>query len=535
MSKVTFATHSMLSDASSLMSFESIMDSANEILWGPIMILALVGTGLYLTIRLRFVQLLQFKHSLRCVSGRYDNPEETGDITHFQALCSALSATIGTGNIAGVATAIALGGPGAVFWMWVTAVVGMATKFTSCSLALKYRVVHEDGSTSGGPMYFLDQGLNLRFLGRAFALFAALAAFGAGCMVQSNSVADGLGMILPQNWQIAKIGSEIPFIGGTLIFKISIGVILSVMVGVVIIGGIKRIAKVASKIVPLMCVIYVGGALVILVKNAGAVPSAFVEIFQYAFTPFAAGAGFLGAVLARTIQKGVARGVFSNESGLGSAPIAHAAAKTSEPVREGMVAMLGPFIDTILICTMTALVIITTGSWHVRSDEGELLYGPGAAGLPMKIMLDGTGVQVIGPVGDDPVPYRDKEGQPYLMPTGASLTVNAFESQLPSIGKWIVAIGLIFFAYSTMIAWSYYGDRSCEYLFGSWSVVPYRYVFCFFVILGTVGGLDLIWVIADNLNALMAVPNLIALIVLSPWVVKETVSYLRRMREAEEV
>jgi len=318
-----------------------------------------------------------------------------------------------------------------------------------------------------------------------------LAAFGAGCMVQSNSVADGLGMILPQAWQIAKIHSEIP--------------------------------------------VYVGCAMVILVKNAVAVPNAFVEIFHYAFTPFAAGAGFLGAVLARTIQKGVARGVFSNESGLGSAPIAHAAAKTHEPVREGMVAMLGPFIDTILICTMTALVIITTGSWHVRSDDGELLYGPGAAGLPMKITLEGTGVQVIGTVGDDPVPYRDKEGQPYIMPTGASLTVRAFESQLPNVGKWIVAIGLIFFAYSTMIAWSYYGDRSCEYLFGSRSITPYRYVFCFFVILGTVGGLDLTWVIADNLNALMAAPNLIALIGLSPWVVKETVSYLRRMREAGEI
>ena len=275
--------------------------------------------------------------------------------------------------------------------------------------------------------------------------------------------------------------------------------------------------------------------MIILVKNAGAVPDAIVEIFRYAFTPFAAGAGFVGVVWARTIQKGVARGVFSNESGLGSALIAHAAAKTKEAAREGMVAMRGPFIDTILICTMAALVIITTGSWHVRSDDGELLYGPGVAGLPMKITLEGTGVQVIGKGGAKAVPYRDANGEVYRLPTGASLTVRAFEADLAGIGKWIVAIGLIFFAYSTMITWSYYGDRSCEYLFGSRSIQPYRYVFCFFVILGTVGGLDLIWVIADNLNALMAVPNLIALIGLSPLVVKETVDYLRRMREAGEV
>lgn len=518
-----------------MQTFGNLMDAINGVVWGPLMIILLVGTGLYLTLRLGFVQFRYFRHSLKCISGKYDDPEEEGDISHFQALCAALSATIGIGNIAGVATAIALGGPGAVFWMWVTALVGMATKFTSCSLALRYRVIHPDGSASGGPMYFLERGLNLKWLGILFALFAGIASFGIGCAVQSNSVADGLLTVMPQRLQEARIDASVPIVGGTLLVKPAIGIFLAFMVWIVIVGGIRRIAQVASKIVPFMCVVYILGAVIILLRNAGGVPEAVSQIFRYAFTPMAAGGGFVGAVLSRTIQKGVARGVFSNESGLGSAPMAHAAAKTKEMVREGFVAMLGPFIDTIIVCTMTALVIITTGAWQVHSESGELLYGPGGKGLPTKISLRGKGVQVIGTIGEDPEPFLDANGNPYELPTSASLTATAFETGLPKIGHWIVAFGLIFFAYSTMIAWSYYGDRCFEYLLGPRAITPYRYLFCLFAIIGTISGLDLVWTIADNLNALMAIPNLIALLGLAGVVVRETKDYIRRMREEGEV
>lgn len=506
------------------------MDTVNGFVWGPGMIVLLVGTGLWLTFRLRFIQLRGFKHAVLCISGKYDDPEEEGDISHFQALCAALSATIGTGNIAGVATAIALGGPGAVFWMWVTAIVGMATKFTSCSLALKYRVLHEDGSASGGPMYFLEKGLKLKWLGIIFALFAGLASLGIGCAVQSNSVVDGLLTVLPETFQNHRIGSDVAVIGGTLIVKPVIGVLLAFLVGIVIIGGIKRIAGVASKIVPLMCVVYVTGALIILFKNITLLPDAFMQIIDYAFKPIAVGGGFVGVVMARTIQKGVARGVFSNESGLGSAPMAHAAAKTKEMAREGFVAMLGPFIDTIVICTMTALVIIVTGVWQVKGPDGEVLYGPEGKGVPIKIVSNGEKIQVIGTCGQEPEPFLNDAGVPYKLPTGAALTATAFEAGFPGVGHWIVAFGLVFFAYSTMIAWSYYGDRCFEYLFGAKAVTPYRYIFCVFVFLGTIGGLDLVWTIADNLNALMAVPNLIGLLGLSGVVLKESNSYMHRIR-----
>ena len=527
-------------------SIEELMGNINGVVWGPIMIVFLVGTGLYLTIRLGFVQIRYIKHAFLCISGKFDNPEEEGDISHFQALCAALSATIGTGNIAGVATAIALGGPGAVFWMWVTAFVGMATKFTSCSLALKYRKLHPDGSASGGPMYFLEKGLNLKWLGILFALFAGFASFGIGCAVQSNSVVDGLLGVLPQALQENRIGADVPIIGGTLLIKPILGIILAFMVWVVIVGGIKRIANVASKIVPFMCVVYIFGALAILFNNISLIPEALGQIFHYAFEPMAVGGGFVGVVMARTIQKGVARGVFSNESGLGSAPMAHAAAKTKEMVREGFVAMLGPLIDTIIICTMTALVIIITNAWQVTSDTGELLYGPGGKGLPTTVEIHGKHVQVIGSVSDNPEPYirnnYETEAEKYYkLPTGASLTREAFGKGLPikignlKLGEIIVAFGLIFFAYSTMISWSYYGDRCFEYLLGEKAILPYRYLFCVFVVIGTISGLDLIWTIADNLNALMAVPNLIALLGLSGIVVKETKDYIKRMKESGEL
>jgi AGCS family alanine or glycine:cation symporter len=505
------------------------MGTLNDWVWGPPMVVLLIGTGLFLTVRLRFVQLRHFGHAVACISGKYDDPEEQGDITHFQALCAALSATIGTGNIAGVGIAIAVGGPGAVFWMWVTALVGMATKFSSCALAVRYRVVHPDGSASGGPMYYLQRGLKLRWLGIIFALFASVASLGIGCAVQSNSVTDGLLSVAPESWQETTLGDNVPVLGGQPLLKPIIGVVLAVLVGVVTIGGIRRIATVASRIVPFMCVAYVAGALFILIKNAGTVPGAFAQIFRYAFAPMAVGGGFMGAVVARTMQKGVARGVFSNESGLGSAPIAYAAAKTTEMAREGFVAMLGPFIDTILICTLTALVIITSGVWQVRSDSGELLYGPGGKGLSLEWDVDGEEILVVGAVGDDPKPFLDAAGEPYPIPTSASLTASAFEHSIPKVGGVIVAFALVFFAYSTMITWSYYGDRCFEYLFGPRSIVPFRYVFCAFAFLGTIGGLNLVWTVADNLNALMAIPNLVGLLGLSGVVVAESRDYVGRI------
>ncbi len=430
--------------------------------WGVPSIIFLVGTGLYLTIKMRFIQFRGLKHAFQLVGGKYDKKSDPGEVTHFQALSTALSATIGTGNIAGVATAIAFGGPGAVFWMWITAVVGMATKFTSCTLALKYREYHQDGSISGGPMYTLKNGLHMPKMGMAFAIFTLIASFGIGNMVQANSVADGLGYIFPL---VAEDDH-----------RLYLGVILAMLVGLVIIGGIKRIAKVASRIVPFMAVIYCGAALLILILNIEKIPSAFATIINLALNPYAAGGGAIGAA----IQYGVARGVFSNEAGLGSAPMAHAAAQTSEPVREGLVAMLGPFIDTIIICTMTALVIVIMGAWG--------------------------------------------EARPEAL-KGAALSAYAFEQGLGKFGGWVVGIGLMFFAFSTIIAWSYYGDRSAEFIFGKRAILPYRIAYTVLVVVGAYVPLQLVWNFADIANILMAVPNLISLILLAGLVKKLSDKY----------
>lgn len=438
-------------------------------LWGIPAIVLLVGTGLYLTIRLGFIQFRGFKHGIDLVRGKYDKKEDEGEVSHFQALATALSATIGTGNIAGVATAITLGGPGAVFWMWITALVGMASKYTSCTLALKYRVVHEDGSISGGPMYTLANALNMKWLGVLFAVFTLIASFGIGNMVQANSVVDGLNYIP----EISRLFADKDDL------NLLVGIIMAVCVGLVIIGGIKRIAKVASRIVPFMAIFYCLAALIILVMHITEIPAAFATIFNLALNPWAAGGGAVGAA----IQYGVARGVFSNEAGLGSAPMAHAAAKTTEPVREGLVAMMGPFIDTIIICSMTALVIVIMGAW-----------------------------------GDArPVAYE-----------GASLTAYAFEQGLGKYGSWVVGFGLVFFAFSTIIAWSYYGDRSAEFLFGERAVLPYRIVYTVLVVIGAAIPLKLVWNIADITNILMAVPNLVSLILLAGLVKKLTDDYFSR-------
>lgn len=434
--------------------------------WGIPSIVLLVGTGLYLTVRLRLVQLRGFGHSLALIGGRYDRARDPGEVTHYQALSAALSATIGTGNIAGVATAIAFGGPGAVFWMWVTALVGMATKYTSCTLALKFRTIHPGGEVSGGPMYTLRHGLGMPALGAAFAVFALIASFGIGNMVQANSVVDGLGYIAPQ------VGE----------FKLAIGVVMALSVGLVIIGGIKRIARVASRIVPFMAITYCGAALFILALNVEKVPAAIATIINHALNPWAFGGGAIGAAL----QYGVARGVFSNESGLGSAPMAHAAARTKEPVREGLVAMIGPFIDTIVICTMTALVIIIMGAWGDAKPEA----------------FD-----------------------------GAALSAYAFQLALGRTGAWVVGLGLAFFAYSTIIAWSYYGDRSAEYLFGERAVLPYRIIYTVLVVVGAYVPLKLVWNFADIANMFMAVPNLVSVILLSGLTVRLSDDYFGRMKK----
>lgn len=441
------------------MSFSEIIGEIGNFAWGPVSIVLLVGTGLFLTIRMGLIQVRGIRHALALISGKYDKKDSPGDISHFQALSTALSATIGTGNIAGVATAIASGGPGAVFWMWVTALVGMATKYTSCTLGMKYRKQNRDGSFSGGPMYYLEYGLKQKWLGKAFAFFTIIASFGIGNMVQSNSIAE-------------------PLYSSFAIPKWITGVILALVVGAVIIGGIKRIARVASVVVPFMAIIYVVMSLMIIFMNYSNIPHVFSLIFESAFSPASAIGGFAGATVAEVIRYGVARGVFSNESGIGSAPMAHSAAKTEYPVREGLVAMVGPFIDTIIICSMTAFVILDAGTY----TSGK---------------------------------------------TGTVLSAMSYNQTLPVIGGLVVSFGIIFFAFSTIIAWSYYGDRTAQYLFGDRSVKYYHYVYVLAIVVGAVSQLEIVWNISDTTNGLMILPNLIALIGLSGVVARETKIYFK--------
>jgi AGCS family alanine or glycine:cation symporter len=435
----------------------------SDILWrNPFTLLVLLGTGFYLTIRMGLVQVRGFRHATALISGKYSCKTDVGEVSHFQALSTALSATVGTGNIAGVATAITLGGPGALFWMWVTAVFGMATKFTECTLSLKFRQVSEDGEIAGGPMYTLLHGLNMKRTAGLFALFALIASFGIGNMVQANSVIDGLGYIFPELHAYRWI----------------IGCVLATLVGLVILGGVKRIARVASTIVPFMAILYISAALLVLINHVAEIPAAFALIFKLALNPWAVGGGAVG----EAIRWGVARGLFSNEAGLGSSPMAHAAARTNEPVREGLVAMLEPFIDTLVICTMTGLVIVVTGAWQ---ESGEALKG-------------------------------------------AALTAHAFGSSLGDAGAWVVGGGLTLFAYSTIIAWSYYGDRSAYFLFGQRAVLPYRVLYTILVVIGAGVPLNLVWNIADITNILMAIPNLLGLILLAGLVKKLKDEYFSR-------
>ncbi|NPA94574.1 MAG: sodium:alanine symporter family protein [Thermodesulfobacteria bacterium] len=436
------------------MNLDQIISHINAFVWGPYMLALLVGTGVYLSIRLGFIQFTKLLPALRLLTKGRKSQEGQGDITPLQALTTALSATIGTGNIAGVATAIFLGGPGAIFWMWICAVFGMATKYAEAVLAVKYRRVLPDGTMQGGPMLYISEGLGLKWLGWLFALMGSIAAFGIGSMVQSNSVA----VVIKDHWNVPEWAT---------------GIILALLTGAVIIGGIKRIGKVTEKLVPFMGFFYVLGALIILVSNFSKVPEALALILKHAFSPAATAGGFAGAGVAQAIRYGVARGVFSNEAGLGSAPIAHAAAKTNDPVRQGLIAMTGVFFDTIIICTMTALVILTTGAWT-------------------------KGI------------------------TSSSLTYSAFEAGLPGIGGYIVTVGLAIFAYSTMIGWAYYGEECIEYILGIKARMPYRFIFCTVIALGAFQKVDLVWNLSDTMNGAMAIPNLIGLLGLSGVLVQET-------------
>lgn len=425
--------------------------------WGPPMLILLVGTGFWLTFALRGLQFRKLGYALYlALVKRKEDTDEPGDITHFQALMTALSATVGTGNIAGVATAIAVGGPGALFWMWITGLVGMATKYAEAVLAVKYRVVDEYGEMSGGPMYYISQGLKMPWLGTVFAIFASVAAFGIGNMVQSNSVADAVAT----TYSIPHMVS---------------GIVLMACTAAVVLGGIKKIGKVTGTLVPIMIVFYVSGAMYIILANITEVPAALVFIVKQAFNPTAAVGGFAGASIMLAIRMGVARGVFSNESGLGSAPIAAAAAQTKSPITQALVSMTQTFIDTIIVCTMTGLVLILSGLW----SSGE---------------------------------------------TGAALTTLAFAAEMPG-GAHVVTIGIILFAYSTILGWCYYGEKSIEYLFGVKAVMPYRIVFVLFVGVGAMAKLSFVWNLSDTMNGLMAIPNLIGLLFLTPVVVSETKKY----------
>ena len=433
-----------------------------SLIWGPWLLILLLGTGCWLTFSLKGIQVRQIFYSLRLTFSK--EREGEGDISHFGALMTALAATVGTGNIAGVSIAVALGGPGAIFWMWLTGLVGMATKYSEGFLAVKYRQVNLKGEISGGPMYYLEKGLGQKWLAICFAFFGAMAAFGIGNMVQANTTAQALSRFL---------GINTFFVGG----------VMMLLTAMVIIGGIKRIAETASYLVPIMVVIYFLGSLIIILNNLDHLGAGISIILQDAFTGTAATGGFAGASLANTIRYGVARGLFSNESGMGSAPIAAAAAKTNQPSKQALVSMAGTFIDTLVVCSLTALTLSSTGVWV----SGE---------------------------------------------TGVALTLQAFSSGLPGLwGNLIVTIATVTFAFSTILAWEYYGEKCFEYLFGEKHILFYRYAWIVFVFVGAQIKLEMVWNFADAMNALMAVPNLIGLILLSGTLVKGTQSFEKGIRE----
>jgi uncharacterized transporter HI_0883 len=446
------------------MSITTILSAIDSFIWGPPLLILLVGTGLYLTLRLGFLQIRYLPRALRYLFQR-DANKGKGDVSSFAALCTALAATIGTGNIVGVATAVQAGGPGAIFWMWLVALLGMATKYAECLLAVKYRVRDRNGFMAGGPMYYIERGLGLKWLARLFAVFGVLVAFfGIGTFPQVNAITHAM-----------QDTFNIPII--------ITAVVVTLLVALIILGGVKRIATASSLIVPFMAIFYVSVSIVILAINYDKLPAAIELVIHSAFEPQAALGGAVGFTVMKAIQSGVARGIFSNESGLGSAPIAAAAAQTKEPVRQGLISMTGTFLDTIIVCTMTGLVLVITGAWS----------------------------------------------NPEL--AGASVTNYAFAQGLgTSFGATVVTIGLLFFAFTTILGWCYYGERCFVYLVGIRGIRLYRWIFIILVGTGSFLTLDLIWILADIVNGLMAFPNLVALIGLRKVIISETKDYFERLK-----
>jgi len=445
----------------------ALLNQIDSFVWGPPLLVLLVGTGIFLSFRLGFLQIFRLPRSLKLIFSAENQGE--GDIDSFKALCTALAATVGTGNIVGVATAIKAGGPGAILWMWIAAFFGMATKYAEGCLAVKYRTVDDKGQISGGPMYYIENGLGRAYrpLAIAFAFFGVLVAyFGIGTFAQVNSIV-----------QITQLNAGIP-VEYT-------AVVLTILVAAITLGGLQSIAKTASKVVPAMAVIYMVSTLGFLVIFADKVPGAIAEVFYDAFHPTAAVGGFLGASVLFAMRNGVARGVFSNESGLGSAPIVAAAAKTKWPAEQGMVSMTGTFIDTIIICTMTGLVVVISGLWKTDLN-------------------------------------------------GAALTNAAFLQAYPHFGGYMLMVGLVLFAFTTILGWNYYGERCMEYLVGVKGIMPYRVGFILLVGCGAFLKLESIWILADIVNGLMAIPNLIALLGLSGVVVSETRKYMEHVKEEKK-
>nr|WP_302598312.1 sodium:alanine symporter family protein [uncultured Cellulosilyticum sp.] len=443
------------------------LQGVDDIVWGPVLLTLLVGTGILFTIRLGLIQVIKLPKAFKLIFKAENNG--TGDINSFGALCTALAATVGTGNIVGVATAIRAGGPGALFWMWVAAFFGMATKYAEGVLAIKYRTIDDNGQVSGGPMYYIERGLGKKF--KPLAIFFAVsgilvALLGIGTFSQVNSIATSIQSTVGVDTRITSV-------------------IVAILIGVIVFGGIKSISKVAEKVVPFMAITYIIFTVIILGNNAGQVIPALAMIFKGAFTPTAAVGGFTGAIVAKAIQAGIARGVFSNESGLGSAPIAAAAAKTEWPAEQGLISMTGTFIDTIIICTLTGLTLIVTGVW-----QGENV--------------------------------------------GANMTQDAFAQVLPTAGPILVTICLTLFAFTTILGWCYYGERCLEYLAGVRGITIYRIIFLAMVAIGGFIKLEVIWVLADIVNGLMAFPNLVGLILLSGVVVAETKKYMDHLKAREQ-
>ena len=555
--------------------------------WGTPLVVVLTAAGLVFSVRMLGVQWRILTHGVSVIRGKYDDPSDPGNLSHFQALCAALSATIGLGNIAGVAVAVAAGGPGAVFWMWVVGFVGMATKFTTCSLAVMYRSVDATGTHRGGPMWYIEKGLGPKWkpLAIAFAILGAVASFGGGNMFQANQVADIYGK---------HFGIPVALTG----------LVLAVLTGMVIIGGIKRIGQVAGRLVPAMCSIYVLGAVVIILMSYDRVPDLLAMIFRGAFGGTAMGGAFAGVVVREVIVQGARRACFSNEAGLGSAPMAHATARTNEPIREGIVAGIGPFVDTIVICTMTALVILLSGSLfrapigqvisvsdpHVIDEDGtrqvtvtltvqprSLAETEGAA--PRLPALRGEEQYFVRAIGPDGKPVRGKDGkfvavsvagprpdfanptpiklratapnttkerdeltgsraltvgsEVYLARTGVTLTAYAFDQGIPSFGTYFVPLAVFLFALSTLISWSFYGETCTEYLFGQRAVLPFKLVYVAAALIGAIWKIGPILDFSDILFGFMVVPNLLASVLLSGKVAAETKRYFQRLGSGE--